>query len=791
MSAPPIPLPAPPGPGGRAARRWPLAAACLAAALLTALTLATLPMQTDLLAMLGARDPGLHRLAGLMARSHATLVLAAVSPAAPGDDPTGTADRLAELLVHTPGVAFATNGRSGLDANALALLFDHRYLLAPAGPATDFSPASLRAGLDRLLGRLAGPEAPLAERFGLPDPTGAFPAVLQRWAGGEAGGEAGGGGGGAFTDAGGRALLLIGLTQGQTLGDASVAASLASISAAFAGLRAPGQNLTLAGPAVLAAAAGAAVARDVRLISIASSLAIAALLVWRFRSPLVLAAIAVPVLLAFDIAAWATVLRFGSLDALALGFGATMLGITVDYPVLLIGHRKRHEPPAGTLGRIGGTFLVAVATAATGLSGMAFSTIRPVAELGTFAVAGLLAAAFVTYFLLPPLVAASGLGPVGAGDPRLLHRVEAARRLRPAGLALLALAAALLGWRGVALAPDLARLAPVPPRLLAEDTALRTALGAAEPGDIALLTAPTAEAVLQREEALAPSLAALARRGVIGGASLAAGLLPSLAAQRARQASLPDRPTLAAALEAAGAGLPFRPAAFAPFQEAVAAARAAPPLGPAEITPPLLAFRLGMMLVPPRGAETGWSGLITFTRVADAAALGAALGEAGVDFLDIATATRQLAEAAIANARHLLAASAAAALLALLACLREPRRVLRIALAVAAALLATTALTVLASGPLSVVQLVALQFVGGIATHYALFFSRGPIDAEERARTLRTLLTCAGAALIAFGLLILCRTPLLHQLGLTVAFGVACSLVFAFLLSRPTRVLAG
>lgn len=764
-------------------RRWPLLAAFAAALLLSLLTLARLPVRTDLLAMLDTGDAATRLLAGMMARGQANLVLAAVE--APGQDAARVvAGRLAAALAQVEGVGFATDGRQGLDEQAIGLLFDRRYLLSPAVAPDAFTSRALRGDATRLLDQLAGAAAPLAERWGLRDPTGAFVAVLRAW-GGEMGATLSGEGGWVAPAAGGgaRALLLIGLTPDQALGGAAAGATLERIRAAFDQARgAEDQRLVLAGPATLAAAASEAVHHDVRLLSILSTLAIAALLVWRFRSPLVLAAIAIPVLLAFDVAAWVTVLRFGSLDAIVLGFGSTMLGMTVDYPVLLIGHRKLGEPPGGTVARIGATFAAAVATAAMGLGGMAFSSIRPVAELGTFAVAGLVAAALATRLLLPGLVARCGLGPVGAGDPRLLRRVESWRRLRPAALVLLVAAAGVIAARGgVRLDLDLARLAPVPASLRAEDARLRAALGAAEPGDIALVAGADPQSVLEREERLRPLLDELRQRGVIGRATLAADLVPSLARQRAVQAALPDAARLRAALDQAQAGLPFRADAFDPFLADVERARTAPPVEPRDLAPPMLAARLAMLLVPD---GEGWAGLVTFDRVSAPGALARALQGAGVSFLDVAGATRELAARAVANARLLMALGGMGAVLALLAWLRDARRVARIVAAVASALLVTVAAV---GGTLSLMHLVALQFVAGIVVHYALFFSRGPIDEEERARTLRTLATCASAALIAFGLLCLCRTPLLYQLGQTVSVGVVGGMVFAFLLARPTR----
>jgi predicted exporter len=74
------------------------------------------------------------------------------------------------------------------------------------------------------------------------------------------------------------------------------------------------------------------------------------------------------------------------------------------------------------------------------------------------------------------------------------------------------------------------------------------------------------------------ALAPLVARGLLAGADLPSRYLPSAETQAARQAVLPDGATLAEALREAGAGLPFRPTAFAPFLHDVADSRTLPPL---------------------------------------------------------------------------------------------------------------------------------------------------------------------------------------------------------------------
>ena len=92
---------------------------------------------------------------------------------------------------------------------------------------------------------------------------------------------------------------------------------------------------------------------------------------------------------------------------------------------------------------------------------------------------------------------------------------------------------------------------------------------------------------------------------------------------------------------------------------------------------------------------------------------------------------------------------------------------------------------------LSLIHIVSLQFVAGVGLDYALFFARRQLDDKERARTLRTLITCNAMTLLTFGLLALCRTPLLRQIGATVVIGAVAALVFAFLFAgRPSSATA-
>ena len=782
-------------------RATPILLALLAALAFTGTVLATSRIRTDMTSLLPrARTPAARfMLRELQVGAANRLVLIGLDGAAP--------DRLAALsraltarLAASGAFTLVRNGEGSLSGAAdERFLFAHRYLLSPATTGAAFTTAALRQDLRRLLAGLQSSAAPLVERFGLADPPGAALALARIWTGPSRIGLRDGVWFAADRRAGRpgdrpRALILAETrTGGMDL--AAGADAIAAIRTGFAALTPPGApsgvKLRLGGTAVLSTAAERAVRADVTRLSILSALIVAGLLVWRFRSPLVIAAIGIPVVLGIGVAALLVRVVTGGVQGMALGFGMTMLGVSVDYPVLLIGHRKRGEAPPATLRRIGRAFALAVATALLGLSGMAFAGFPAIAQLGLFAIAGLGAAALATWKLLSPLVVAADLAPVAFGDPALVARLEPWRRLRPVGIAVTVLAMGFLVVRGgPRYATDLAALSPVPRGTLAVDAALRAEIGAPDAGQLGLVEGPSAEAVLRAEEALSLVLDALRARGAIGGVEDAARLLPSMATQRARQAALPAAAVLARRLDAAATGLGFRPEAFAAFRADVARTRHMAPLGPGDLTDPALAARLAPFLFRrdgPRGGPGGgrWYGLIAPSGVTDPALVGAKLRAAGVLYVDVAAETARIVTQSTASALHAMAWGGVAALVVLLIGLRSWRQVAVVAGSVLAALAIALAVLTAFHVQISLLQIVALQFAAGVGLDYALFFARRQLDAEERARTLRTLLTCNAMTLLTFGLLATAATPLLRQIGLTVVIGAGAAMMTAFLFAGP------
>ena len=770
-----------------AVARFPLLLALLLSALALTGALRAVDIRSDMAAFLpaGRTQASRFMLQELQSGSATSLILLGIEGAPPAEL-ARISTALAAGLHRTGLFTLVGNGQDALAGPDAAQLFADRYLLSPAVKNDAFTAAALHGDLVKLLAALQSSAAPLAVQFGLPDPTGAFAALAPAWAGASSLRTVGG----VWFARDRDRALLVAQTRSAGMDIGAQDRAQAAIRAAFSAAKPGRARLLLSGPAVFAQQAAAAIRSDVQLISIVSGGLVLGLLLWRFRSLAVLAAIGVPMALSIAAAALVTQAVFGFVHGIALGFGMTMLGVTLDYPVLLIGHRKVGEAASGTLRRIGRAFVLAVACAALGLTGMVFSGFPGLAQLGLFAATGVVAAAAVTGLVLPRLIVAANLAPAWAGDPGRLLRVEQWRRYRAWGLLPVGLAGvALLAVGGPRWETDIATLSPVPPRALALDAELRREIGAPDLGDVLVVRGPDADGVLAQQEALLPRIAQLVASHAITGYQAAARLLPSAATQRARQAALPDMPTLAARLTEASAGLPFRPDAFAAFTAAVAAARAAAPVTAATLDAPALAARLRPLLFEREGA---WYGPIAFEGAAGPAPL-AALATPGAVFVDIHAQTNALVSGGAVRAGWWLAGGVAAAIAALLAGLRQPRMVARIALAIGSAMLLTVAALTLAGVRLSLVHLVALQLTVGVGLDYALFYARRQLDAEERARTLRTLVTCNAMTLLTFGLLAFCRTPLLQAIGVTVAIGAVSAMCFSFLFVglRPQNLQQG
>jgi predicted exporter len=769
----------------------PLLAALLVLAALGAALAALVEVKTGLAEFL---PPGRTRASAFLVeelRSGAasSLLLAGIEGAPPAElarlsRETGAALRASGRF------SFVGDGTTGLGEGEQGFLFRHRYLLSPDTRPGAFETPALRAKLEALLDGLRSAASPLLARFGFADPTGAFLGLAQVFLSESRVEARNGAWFAAGPDPPTRALLLA-RTSGAGLDAEAQRGAVSAFRAAFESARPPeGARLLLSGPGVFAAEAATAIRADVRMTTLLSGALLAAFLFWRTRSLLPLAAAAVPLGAGMLAGVAAVALLFGSVHAVALGFGSTMLGVAVDYPILLTTLRRPGEDLSEAAARAWPTLRLAAAAAIAGLAAMVGSGFPGLVQLGLFSGAGLAAAALATRWLLPRLAARAGVAPRPL--PGVVSRPLLALAGRRIGALCVVAAAGLLlaALGGPRWQRDLAALSPVPATAQALDAELRRQLGAPDVRFLVAIGPGGEAAVLRAAERLRDAVAPLVARGALGGLDEPSRYLPSPDTQRARQAALPEPAALDARLREAAAGLPFRPGAFAPFLAAVAESRALPPLDAAALAEaaPAAAARLSPLLS--RRGES-WQGLAVATGVSDPAALAeavASLRDPSVLFLDTKAETEGLLDA-YARSTALWAAGGGALVLGLLAAgLGGLRPALLAAAPIGGAVVVTLAVLAALGQALNLFHLASLLLLAGVAIDYSLFLGRpAGADAEEARRSLGAVLNCAVCTLLTFGLLAFCGTPVLHGIGLTVSVGVLAAFLLSCALVAPPR----
>ncbi len=694
-------------------------------------------------------------------------------------EPRALSHAFKQALEKTGRFEWIANGEFRQDLAAIEPFFAHRYQMNPPLDPAQFTAEGLRAGLERLLDLLHGIAAPVVGEIMAADPTLRTLAVASQWKAASAHTRQG-----VWVDEAGHRALLVARTGGAGFDLAEQGATVAAIRDAASGLEAAFGKLdvALSGPSVIAVESRRIAEAESQRLGMISVPLVAGLLLLSLRRIAALPVLFLPFGCGFLAASAVVGAVFGYVHATTLGFGMTLLGVAVDYPLHLMAHVTEGGGAAAAARKIGGRLLIAVSTTVLAFMPLLLSSFPGLTQLGVFSVVGLAAAAAVTRWLLPHLIAPSAgeLYRASGKALRPMHRFMGLLRV-PALLAGVA-AVALLTLRAEPLwQQDLEALSPIPADVRARDQALRRGLTAADPRHVITVSGKTVEEAMVRSEKLLPGLAALRDAKDLDGFDMAALYVPSEAAQRARLAALPANEALRANLDRAQQGLPFKPGAFEPFLAAVAATRAAPPLAPLDLENLTLRARLEPLLLRSEGEVKA---LILLRGLRNPAGLRKSIEDSsvtGVNYLDLKQSAETLMDGYRAETLRWVALGAALAFALLAASLRSARAVFAVTVPVLLSIAVTTAILTSVGGGLTIFHLVGLLMVGGLSVDYAVFLR----DDDAHGAGLRGVTLCFGTDLAGFALLATAAVPVLSQIGLTVAVGCTLSFLFGLAFTAP------
>ncbi|MEO6875386.1 MAG: MMPL family transporter [Opitutaceae bacterium] len=432
----------------------------------------------------GEQAPELTLIRGFANDVQARVMLFAVDdPAAPGVAPTAAAKQLAAELTKSP--LFAEAVVIGDDSAQTALgrqVYEHRFeLLLPSWlgqhertfaatgqPAAQFSSWLAESAAAELESFLTRPEATALQDLTLVDPLLLVPGLALKSQGLSGPGKG----------SGGNALVWSRIAV-SPLAEEGQKPVFDAVEAAFARVRAehPGVRLRWSGVNRFAAASRARIESELRLLNIASLLAVLAvscIFVRRIYKILHL----VPVIALSLLGAWTiSTMVFDRLHILVFVIGSLLAGVAIDYGfyIYMQPSLREDEPYASKLRRLLKPLLASCLTTVIGFSLLMFSELPLIRQIGLFVGAGLLCAlgAAMLYFaqLERPRLEGRDFGALGAGRSKPWLRGA----LR--GLFVLALAIALGGpwllhWRD-----DIRQLDIPSPELKANEESLRALFG--------------------------------------------------------------------------------------------------------------------------------------------------------------------------------------------------------------------------------------------------------------------------------------------------------------------------
>ncbi|HJV27474.1 MAG TPA: MMPL family transporter [Aromatoleum sp.] len=708
---------------------------------------------------------------------------------------------LGEALRDDPAFVSVANGEAVHRERDQKLLFENRYLLSPAVNPERFTEDGLHEAIAESIDLLASPVGMLTKSLLPRDPTGELMQLLERLDGGNRPATADG----IWVSRDRSRALLLAQTRASGSDLDAQQAAIETLRATFlravvdAGKSPAEIRLLLTGPGVFAVASRSGIQDEVGRLAIVSTSLIVALLLFIYRSPTALVLGLLPVASGALAGIVAVSLGFGSVHGITLGFGTTLIGEAVDYAIYLFVQSDNKTSPQ-TDGSVAPpafwpTIRLGVMTSICGFAALMFSGFPGLSQLGLYTIAGLIAAALSTRFilphLLPPGFAIRDVTPFGE---RLAALVKAAHPLRRA-LIVVALIAAGIVWvqRDTVWNRELSALSPVPDADQALDMQLRSDLGAPDVRYMIVVRGETPEATLEAAEAVGTQLDGLVDDGAIGSYESPGRYLPSQARQAARRASLPDAGTLEHRLGPATAGLPLPAARLAPFIADVEAARSRPLLTREALAGTSFALAVDSMLIAQNG---GWSALIPLrapttgphAQSVDADRVRTVLKQTAPDalFIDMKGESERLYSGYLREAAVLSCAGLVAIIVLLGFALRHPMRVLQVLTPLAAAVLVVIAGLVTAGVSLTILHLVGLLLIVAVGSNYALFFDNDTVASTPAPRTLASLLFANLTTVTGFGVLAFSSVPVLQAFGCTVGPGAILALIFSAVLVRPT-----
>ena len=528
-----------------------------------------------------------------------------------------------------------------------------------------------------------------------------------------------------------------------------------------------GFGIAKTGQIFFAVAEATAAKSDVQRIAIIATLGVFVMVLSVFFSPLPLIGALMTVGSGLIVGIAAVTLIFDSIHAISLVFGASLIGISVDYALHYLVLPADGSSPKSRIKSIRAGLSLGLLTSVLGFSVLAVSPTILLAQIAVYSIAGLIAAYLTVLFLLPLLPARavqrrSFIPWVYQHLDGILRHVQLPRMVR-----VICAVCILVGF-GLCMVfiptdDDIRHLGRGNDTLTQQARLIGETMGMGGNPIFIRIDAPDSEARLQTGEAVQDALAPLIETGVVGSSFGLSDMIPSIKRQDENRALIRDQ-------------------LYAPYAEKLRALLPVPFDAPDPKAPYVLADANAFDHLPElANLHDGTTDIIRLTAVTDADAVARAIAPINTARLvnPRATITAQFADyrgwAMAGLAIALLFAGVLAIVrygaVAGICVLGTPAGAMLMALFGAAVMGVT----------INFFTIMALFLVFAIGADYVIFFSESQKHGQQDETRLAVFLSLI-SSILAFGLLASSTVPVVSAIGTVMAIGLLSAWVLSYVM---------
>lgn len=522
---------------------------------------------------------------------------------------------------------------------------------------------------------------------------------------------------------------------------------------------------------------------EISTIGIGSLVGITLLLFWQFRSPtpllLSLLAIGSGCLAGLSLC----LLVFERVHMITLAFGATLVGVAIDYALHYLCCQREHDGyGSSALRHIFPAITIGLLSSVLAYTAQAMTPFPGLQQMALFSACGLIGAWATVICWFPifdrkhPHISSLGL--------RLRQWQE--RRPRARGLGIVLIAFTAFGVSDLQFSDDIALLQTSPESLLQQENKVQRLLARGGSGRFLLVTANSDESLLQKEEQVRTALDRLVKLGQLQSYQALSQHIPSLSRQKENYQL--QRPLY----QEGGVLDSFYNDLGAPKQLSLNTHDSYTEnqhrrlhFSDWLVSNNALPYRHLWLGYDPQSSQ--FNSIITLGAITDSEGYEQLQtydqSFIGVQFVDrVQDLSEMLSRYRVTITQWV---GLAYGVIFLLLILRYGRQAWSIIIAPLLATASTFTLLSLADQPLNIFNLLAALLILGIGLDMGIFLR----ESRHQPHAWAAITLSAITTLLAFGLLALSNTPVLHHFGITVLFGIALSWLLAMYFAPSNSVI--